>query len=70
VRWFPFIKELDRLNSMTFELMPTESGSVGKKGRCTSPMKNLVLYGTGSSYVVPAVLSYFYSNGETNVSEP
>jgi len=46
--------------------MPTENGSVGKEDRCASPMRNLVLDGTGSSYVVPTVLSYVSSNGEKN----
>jgi len=70
VRWSPYIEELDRSNSSSFELMPTENGSVGKDDRCTSPMKNLVLDGIGNSYVVPAVLSYVSSNGEKNDGEP
>ena len=51
------MEELDSSNSWSFELMPTESGSVGKEGRSASPVRNLVLDGTGNSYVVPAVLS-------------
>jgi len=47
-------------------LMPTEIGSVGKEGGCASPVRYLVLDGTGSSYVVPAVLSYVSSNGKKN----
>jgi len=50
--------------------MPTESGSVGKEDRCASPVSNLVLDGTGSSYVVPAVLLYVSCNGEKNEVEP
>jgi len=50
--------------------MPTESGAVVKEDRCVSPVRDLVLDGTGSSYVVPAVLSYCSSNGEKNKSEP
>jgi len=70
VRWSPYMEELDSSNSSSFELMPTESGSVVKEDRCTSPMRNLVLNETGSSYVVPAVLSYVSSNGEKNKGEP
>jgi len=50
--------------------MPTENGSVGKGDRCASPVRNLVLDGTGSNYVVPAVLSYVLSNSEKNESKP
>jgi len=50
--------------------MPTESGSDGKEGRCASPVSYLVLDGKGSSYVVPAVLSYVSSNSEMNDGEP
>jgi len=64
------MEELDSSNSSTFELMPTENGSVGKEDRCASPVRDLVLNGKGSSYVVPAVLSYVSSNGEKNESEP
>jgi len=70
VRWSSCIEELDRSNSTSFELMPTETGSVGKEGRCASPMRDLVLDGAGSRYVVPAVLSYVSSNGEKNEGEP
>jgi len=70
VRWSTYMEELDSSNSASFELMPTENGSVGKEGRCASPVRNLVLDGTGGSYVVPAVLSYVSSNGEKNESEP
>jgi len=69
VRWSPYMEELDSSNSSSFELMPTENGSVGKEGRCASPVRDLVLNGTGSSYVVPAVLSYVSSNGEKNEGE-
>jgi len=70
VRWSPYMEELSSLNSSSFELMPTENSLVGKEGRCASPVRNLVLDGTGSSYVVPAVLSYVSSNGEKNKNEP
>jgi len=56
VRWSPYMEELDSSNSSSSELMPTESGAVGREDRCASPVRNLVLDGTGSSYVVPAVL--------------
>ena len=69
-RWSPFMEELDTSNSSSFELMPTESGSIGKEDRCSLPVRNLVLDGTGSSYVVPAVLSYVSCNGEKNEGEP
>jgi len=69
-RWSPHMEELDSSNSSSFELMPTENGSVGKEGRCASPVRDLVLDGTGISYVVPAVLSYVSSNGEKNEGEP
>jgi len=70
VRWPPYMDELDTSNSSSLELMPTEKSSVGKEGRCASPMRNVLLDGTGCSYVVPAVLSYVSSNGEKNDSEP
>jgi len=57
LRWSPYMEELDSSNSSSFELMPTDNGSVGREDRCASPMRDLVLDGTGSSYVVPAVLS-------------
>ena len=50
--------------------MTTENGSVGKEGRCTSPVRDLVLDGAGRNFVVPAVLSYVSSNGEKNEGEP
>jgi len=50
--------------------MPTENSSVGKEDRCASHVRNLVLDGTGSRYVVPAVLSDISSNGEQNEGEP
>jgi len=31
VRWSPYMEELDSSNSSSFELRPTESGSVGKE---------------------------------------
>jgi len=70
VRWSPYIEELNSSNSSSFELMPTGSGAVGKEDRCALPVRNLVLDGTGSNYVVPAVLSYVSSNGEKNDGEP
>jgi len=70
VRWSPYMEELDSSNSSSFELMPTENGSVVKEDRCASPVRNLVLDGPGSRYVVPAVLSYVSSNGEKNECEP
>jgi len=66
VRWSPYMEELNSSNSSSFELMPTNSSSVGKEGRCASPMRDLVLNGTGSTYVVPAILSYVSSDGEKN----
>jgi len=70
VGWSPYMEELDSSNSSSFELMPTEGGAVGKEDRCASPVKDLVLDGAGSSYVVPAVLSYVSSDGEKNEGEP
>jgi len=70
MRWSPYIEELDNLNSSSFELMPTENGSAGKEDRCALPVRSLVLDRTGSSYVVPAILSYVSSNGEKNEGEP
>jgi len=70
VRWSPYVEELGSSNSSSFELMPTENSSVRKVGRCASPVRDLVLDGTGSSYVVSAVLSYVSSNGEKNDGEP
>ena len=64
------MEELDTSDSSSFEQMPTESGSVGKKDRCALPVRNLVLDGTGSSYVVRTVLSYISSNSEKNEGEP
>jgi len=69
VRWSPYMEELDSSNSSSFELMPTESGVVGKEDRYASPVRNLVLDGTGSSYVVPAVPSYVSSSSEKNEGE-
>jgi len=69
VRWSPYMEELDSSNSLSFELMPTESGAVGREDRCASPVRNLVLDGPGSSYVVPAVLSYVSSSCEKNEGE-
>jgi len=70
VRWSPYIEELDSSNSFNFEQMPNENGSVMKEDRCASPVRNLLLDGTGNSYVVSAVLSYVSSNGENNEGEP
>jgi len=70
MRWSPYMEELDSSNSSSFELMPTEISLVGKEDRCTSPVRDLVLDGAGSSYVVSAVLSYVSSNGERNEGEP
>jgi len=70
VRWSPYMEELDSSNSSSFELMATLNGSVGKQDICSSPVRNLVLDGTGNRYVVPAVLSYVSSNSEKNDSEP
>jgi len=69
MRWSPYMEELDSASSSSFELMPTENGSVGTGDRYASPVRNLVLDGTGSNYVVPAVLSYVSSNGEENEGE-
>ena len=57
VRWSPYMEELDSSNFSSFELMPTENSSVGKEDRCNLTVRDLVLDGAGSSYVVPAVLS-------------
>jgi len=70
VRWSPYMEELDSSNSSSFELMPTESSSAGKEGRCASPVRVLVLDGTESSYIVPTVLSYVSSTSEKNEGEP
>jgi len=70
VRWSTYMEELDSSNSTSFELMPTENGSVRKEDRCASPVRDLVLDGTGSSYVVTAVLLCVSSNGEKNEGEP
>jgi len=64
------MEEFDSSNSSSFELMSTESGSVRKEDRCGSPVRNLVLDRTGSSYVVTVVFSYISSNSEKNVGEP
>jgi len=69
MRWSPYMEELDFSNSSTFELMPTESDAVGKEDICASPVRNLLLDRKGSSYVVPAVLSYVSSRGEKNEGE-
>jgi len=69
VRWSPYMEELDSSNFSSCELMPTENSSIGKEDRCTSPVRDLVLDGAGSNYVVPAVLSYVSSNGEKNEGE-
>jgi len=70
MRWSPYMKELDSSNSSSFDLMPTKSGSVGKEDRCASPVRDLVLDGAGSSYVIPAVPSYVSSNSEKNEGVP
>jgi len=70
VRWSPYVEELGSSNSSSFELMPTQSSAVGKEDRCALPVRDLVLDGAGSSYVVPAVLSYVSSNGEKYEGEP
>jgi len=70
VRWSPYMEELDSSNSSIFELMLTESGSVGKEDICASPVRNLVLDGTESSYVVPTILSHLSSNGDKNEGKP
>jgi len=70
MRWSPYMEELDSSNSSSFELMSTENGSVGKEDRYASPVRDLVLDGTGSNYVVPAIVSYVSSNGEKNEGEP
>ena len=49
IRWSPYVEELDSSHSSSFELMPTEYGSVGKEDRCTSPVRDLVFNGTESS---------------------
>jgi len=70
MRWSAYMKELDSSKFSNFELIPTESISVGKEDRCASPVRDLVLDAAGSSYVVPPVLSYISSNGEKNEGEP
>ena len=70
VRWYPYIKELNISNSSSFELMPTVNSSVGNEGRCASPVRDLVLDGTESSYVVSAVLLYVFSNSVKTECEP
>jgi len=66
IRWSPYMEELSSLNSSSFTPMPTESGLAGKKGRCASPIRNLMLDKTGSNYIVPAVLLYIISIDEKN----
>jgi hypothetical protein len=61
---------VDSSNRASYELMPDEQGSSGQEERCASPVRDLVLDGAGSSYVVPAVLSYVSSAGEKVESEP
>jgi len=70
VRWAPYMEELYNSDFSSLELMPIESSSVEKEGKCGSPVRTLVLNGTGSSYVVPTVLWYFSSNSEKNEGEP
>jgi hypothetical protein len=70
VRWSSYKEELDSLNRTSLELLPDEQRSKGLEGRCASPVRDLVLDGAGSSYVVPAVLSYVSSAGEKVESEP
>jgi len=70
MRWSTYMEELDSSNSSSFELMPTESCSVGKEDGYACSVRDLVLDGGGSRYVVPAVLSYVSSNSEKNESEP
>jgi len=70
VRWSPYMEELDSSNSSSFELIPTGSSAVGREDRCASPIRNRVLCGTGSNYVVPTVLLYVSSSGEKNEGEP
>jgi len=64
------MEELDSSNCSSFELMPTESGSVYKEGRYTLPVIDLVLDGRGSSDFVPAVFSYLPCEGKKNKGEP
>jgi len=49
--------------------MPTNSSSVGKEGRCASPVRNLVLDRIGSSSAVPAILLYISSDSEKKEGE-
>jgi hypothetical protein len=70
VRWSSYKEEVDSSNRASYELMPDEQGSSGQEERCASPVRDLVLDGAGSSYVVPAVLSYVSSAGEKVESEP
>ena len=70
VKWSPYMDELDSSNYLSFKLMPAENGLVGKEDRYASPVRNLVLDGGGSRYIVPAVLSYISSNNEKNECEP
>jgi len=70
VNWSPYVEDLNSSNSSSFKLMPTENGSVVNEDRCDSGVRNLVLDGTGSSYLVPAILSYISFNGEKNEGEP
>jgi len=50
-------------NSENVDIMLTAGSSVRKEGRCPLPVIDLVLDVIGSSYVVPAALSYISSNG-------
>ena len=70
VRWSTYMEELYSSNFSSFELMSIESSLVGKERRCSLLMRNLVLDGIESNYVVPALFSYDSSNGEKNKVEP
>jgi len=70
MRWSPLMEGLNSLNSSSFEVMPTDGSSLGKEGKCASPVRDLGLDGTGSTYVVPAIHSYVSSNCRKNEGEP
>jgi len=69
-KWSSHKKGLDDSNHTSYELMPAKAGLDGLGGRCSSPVRDLVLDGMESSYIVSAVLSCVSSAGEKVESEP
>jgi len=69
VRWSTYVEEVGCSRSSSFELMQTKDRLVEKTGSYAFPVGNLVLNGTGSSYVALAILSFNSSNSEKNERE-